>query len=92
MIIGEVAMLDGNVENTEVAVSRLDDRPGVVVVRGTVKLVVGKKEDKGSGCVKLLVTVEVTCIEVMKVVDETNVTVVAVVEGSGGGGGGAVED
>lgn len=92
MIIGEVAMLDGNVENTEVAVSRLDDRPGIVVVRGTVKLEVGKKEDEGSGCMKLLVTVEVTCIEVMKVVDETNVTVVAVVEGSGGGGGGAVED
>lgn len=91
VMVGEVALLDEDVENMEVAVSRLEDRPGTVVVRGTVKLEVGKREDEGSGCMKLLVTVEVTCIEEMKVVDETNVTVVAVVEGSGGGGG-AVED
>lgn len=90
-MIDEVPMLDEKVENTEVVVSRLEDRPGVVVVRGTVKLEVGKREDEGLGCMKLLVTVEVTCIEEMKVSDEMNVTVVAVVDGSGGGGG-VVED
>lgn len=59
---GGVVMLVENVEDTkvEVAVSRLEVRPGMEVVAGTVKLEIGREEDEGAGCIKLLVTVEVT--------------------------------
>lgn len=57
---GGVVILVENVENMEVAVSRLEVRPGIEVVTGTVKLEIGREEDEGAGCMKLLVTVEVT--------------------------------